>query len=60
VAVYPVTGILTAARALEQAYTSLARHGETSAIADRMMGFEEFGRLVGLDEKYELAERYRR
>ncbi len=60
VAVYPVTGILTAARALEQAYTSLARHGETSAIADRMMGFDEFGRLVGLDEKYELAERYRR
>jgi len=60
VAVYPVTGILTAARALEQAYRHLAAHGDTAAIADRMMGFDEFGTLVGLDEKYALAEKYRR
>jgi len=59
VAVYPVTGILTAARALEKAYSHLAEHGDTSAIKDRMMGFDEFGSLVGLEEKYALAERYR-
>lgn len=59
VAVYPVTGILTAARALERAYGHLAAHGDTSAIADSMMGFDEFGRLVGLEEKYALAEKYR-
>ncbi len=60
VAVYPVTGILTAARALERAYTHLATHGDTNAIARDMMGFDEFGTLVGLDEKYALAEKYRR
>lgn len=60
VAVYPVTGILSAARALEQAYTHLARHGDTKAIEDAMMGFDEFSTLVGLDEKYALAEKYRR
>ncbi|MFN2427636.1 MAG: oxaloacetate decarboxylase [Candidatus Binatia bacterium] len=60
VAVYPVTGVLSAARALEQTYNHLAAHGDTSAIANRLMGFDEFGALVGLDEKYALAEKYRR
>lgn len=60
VAVYPVTAILTAARALERAYTHLARSGDTAAITPDMMGFEEFGTLVGLDDKYALAEKYRR
>lgn len=60
VAVYPVTGILTAARALERVYRHLAEHGDTSAIEKDRMGFDEFGRLVGLDEKYGLAQKYRR
>jgi len=60
VAVYPVTGILSAARALENAYTHLATHGDTALLGERMMGFDEFGRLVGLEEKYALAEKYRR
>lgn len=60
VAVYPVTGILTAARALEKAYAHLAASGDTRAIVQEMMGFEEFGSLVGLEEKYALAEKYRR
>jgi len=60
VAVYPVTGILSVARTLREVYGHLARHGDTVAIADRMMGFDEFGTLVGLDEKYALAEKYRR
>ncbi|HEY2776039.1 MAG TPA: oxaloacetate decarboxylase [Candidatus Binatia bacterium] len=60
VAVYPVTGILSAARALERAYSRLAADGETTALASDLMGFDEFGTLVGLDEKYALAEKYRR
>jgi 2,3-dimethylmalate lyase len=59
VAVYPVTGILTAARALEKAYAHLARNGDTKDIRQEMMGFDEFGSLVGLEEKYALAEKYR-
>lgn len=60
VAVYPVTGILTAARALERAYAHLAAHGDTAAIEKDMMGFDEFGTLVGLEGKYALAEKYRK
>ena len=60
VALYPVTAILAAARALEQAYRHLAAHGDTSGMADCMMGFDEFGSLAGLDEKYALVERFRR
>ena len=51
---------LVAQQGLEQAYRHLATHGDTSGIADRMMGFDEFGTLVGLDEKYALVERFRR
>ena len=60
VAVYPVTGILSAAHALDHAYRHLAAHGETAALSGRMMGFDEFGSLVGLEEKYALAEKFRR
>jgi len=60
VAVYPVTGILSAAHALENAYRHLATHGDTVGLRGQMTGFEEFGRLVGLEEKYALAEKYRR
>jgi 2-methylisocitrate lyase-like PEP mutase family enzyme len=60
VAVWPVTGVLAAARALERAYGHLANTGDTRAIAGEMMEFDEFGRLVGLDEKYALAEKFRR
>jgi len=60
VAVYPVTGILASAAALQRAYRHLAERGDTSAIAAELMGFDEFGSLVGLEEKYALADRYRR
>jgi 2-methylisocitrate lyase-like PEP mutase family enzyme len=60
VAVYPVTGILTAARALENAYRQLATRGDSRGLDAAMMGFEEFGSLVGLEEKYALVEKYRR
>jgi 2-methylisocitrate lyase-like PEP mutase family enzyme len=60
VAVYPVTAILSAAHALDRAYRHLAEHGNTAGLEDGMMSFDEFGRLVGLEEKYALAEKYRR
>lgn len=59
VVVYPVTGILSAARALERAYSHLARTGSTRELETSMMSFEDFGAVVGLEEKYAAAERYR-
>lgn len=60
VAVYPVTGILGAARALERCYGHLAARGDTAGIEGDLMGFDEFTGFLGLDEKYALDARYRR
>ena len=59
IVVYPLTGLLASARALEQAYTALASEGDSEALRDRLMGFDEFGTLIGLDEAYATDERFR-
>jgi hypothetical protein len=40
-------------------YGTLRRDGSTLAILDRLMPFNEFNEIVGLDEKYELDKKYR-
>jgi methylisocitrate lyase len=55
---YPLMGIYSAARAMEKAFAHLLKNGNSLAIADRMMQFDEFTRVVGLDEKYRLDEKY--
>jgi methylisocitrate lyase len=60
IVVFPVTGILAAARALEAAYRHLRAHGTSAGLGEALMGFEEFGRLVGLEESYAVAERFER
>ena len=57
--VYPVLGLLAVARTLEQVFSSLRSRGSSQSVADRLMGFEEFGERVGLDEKYRAEERFR-
>jgi 2-methylisocitrate lyase-like PEP mutase family enzyme len=54
--VFPVAGLLAAARALADLYATLRRDGDTHAAAGRMMGFEEMNALLGLAERY-AAER---
>ena len=54
VIVYPLTGLLTAARALQDAYAAIRRDGTSGAVRDRMLGFDEFNRIVGLEAKYAL------
>jgi 2-methylisocitrate lyase-like PEP mutase family enzyme len=57
--VYPLTGLLSAARALESAFRELVVKGTSRADDQSRMTFSEFTSLVGLDEKYAATERYK-
>jgi methylisocitrate lyase len=46
--VFPLTGLLAATAALRDAYATLHRDGGSRALADRMLGFAEMNRLLGL------------
>ena len=48
---YPLTGLLAAARALETAYGRLRTAGGTAGWEDRLFAFERFNDLLGTDEK---------
>lgn len=56
---YPLTGLFAAAKAMGDAYAHLLAHGDSRGIEDRLMPFEAFTALVGLEEKYTLDERYK-
>jgi 2-methylisocitrate lyase-like PEP mutase family enzyme len=55
---YPLAGLFAAARAIEAVCQKLHRDGTTLGEEDRLMPFEEFNALIGVDERYALAERY--
>ncbi|MBC8873646.1 MAG: oxaloacetate decarboxylase [Planctomycetes bacterium] len=55
---YPLTGLFAAARTMEQMYTKLRDDGTTIGEEDKLMTFAEFNDLIGVDEKYKLAERF--
>lgn len=57
--VYPLTGLLGAARALERAFKELVAKGTSRNDDEARMSFAEFTELVGLSEKYAAAERYK-
>src|SRR3954453_6947165 len=58
--VCPLAALFAATAAVERILTEL-RHEETTAGAyDRLIEFEEFGKLVGLDERYADEARYSR
>jgi 2-methylisocitrate lyase-like PEP mutase family enzyme len=57
--VYPLTGLLGAARALESAFRELHAKGTSRADDQGRMTFAEFTSLVGLEEKYAASDRYK-
>jgi methylisocitrate lyase len=57
--VYPLTGLLGAARALERAFRELVAKGTSRNDDEARMSFAEFTELVGLSEKYAAADRYK-
>ena len=57
--VWPLAPLYSVAKSLTDVYTTLRRDGSTLAILDRLMPFNEFNDIVGLDEKYALDAKYR-
>jgi 2-methylisocitrate lyase-like PEP mutase family enzyme len=57
--VWPLAPLYSAAQSLADVYTTLRRDGSTKAILDRLMPFNEFNSIVGLEEKYAVDEKYR-
>jgi methylisocitrate lyase len=55
---YVLTGLFAAARAMDEAYRHLLAEGSSMGIQDRLMSFDEFTTLVGLQEKYALDEQF--
>jgi 2,3-dimethylmalate lyase len=57
--VWPLAPPYSVAKSLTEVYTTLRRDGSTMAILDRLMPFDDFNDIVGLNEKYALDEKYR-
>ncbi len=55
---YPLSGLFSAAEAIRVTYKKLNNDGTTLDEQDRLMHFEQFNELIGVDEKYTLAERF--
>ncbi|HVN87657.1 MAG TPA: isocitrate lyase/PEP mutase family protein [Candidatus Binatia bacterium] len=58
--VYPLSGLLAVARALRETYQHLRANGDTRALLDRLLTFEEFHAVIDLEAKYALDERYQK
>ena len=56
--VYPLSGLLSAARALERTFEGLAAHGVSRPDPGSQLSFEEFTEIVGLEERLATAERH--
>lgn len=57
--VWPLAPLYSIAKSLTDVYSTLRRDGSTTQILDRLMPFDEFNEIVGLEEKYSLDQRYR-
>ena len=55
---YPLAGLFAAAKALEDVYTKLRNDQTTQGMHDRLIPFKAFNDLIGVEKKYQLAERF--
>jgi methylisocitrate lyase len=56
---FVLSGLYAAARALERTYAEIREKGTTASLGDRLMPFDEFNAIVGLETRYAEDERYR-
>lgn len=56
---FVLSGLYSAAHALERAYEAILSTGSTDDLRDKMTTFEDFNELVGLERRYAEEERYR-
>ena len=57
--VWPLAPLYSIAKSLTDVYSTLRRDGSTIRILDRLMPFDEFNQIVGLEEKYALDQKYK-
>lgn len=55
---YPLSALFSAAHAIEQVCQKLRRDGTTLGTEQRLMTFDELNDLIGVEDKYALAERF--
>jgi len=55
---YPLAALLAAARAMELVCRQLRQEGTTAGLEDRLMPFDEFNGLIGVEARQALAERF--
>jgi 2-methylisocitrate lyase-like PEP mutase family enzyme len=57
--VWPLAPLYSTAKSLTDVYTTLRKEGSTISILDRLMPFDEFNAIVGLNEKYLLDAKFK-
>jgi 2-methylisocitrate lyase-like PEP mutase family enzyme len=57
--VWPLAPLYSVAKSLTEVYNTLRKDGSTLAILDRLMPFDEFNTIIGLNEKYALDAKYK-
>ena len=57
--VWPLAPLYSVAKSLTDVYTTLRKEGSTLSILDRLMPFDEFNEIVGLNEKYLLDAKFK-
>ncbi|MBI1993911.1 MAG: isocitrate lyase/PEP mutase family protein [Deltaproteobacteria bacterium] len=57
--VWPLGPLYASAQALQRVYATLREKGTTEEILERLISFDEFHKIVGLEEKYALDARFR-
>ena len=55
---YPLTGLFAAAATMRDFYQKLQMEGTTLGKESELMQFAEFNDLIGVEEKYQLAEKF--
>jgi 2-methylisocitrate lyase-like PEP mutase family enzyme len=55
---YPLDGLFSAAKVIQRMYARLHSDGTTLGEDDALMTFDEFNDLIGVQAKYEMAERF--
>ena len=55
---YPLTGLFAAGKTIQDIYTKLHEDGTTIGMEENLLNFTEFNNLIGVEEKYELSEKY--
>jgi methylisocitrate lyase len=55
---FVLTGLYAAAKAIESTYSHLLERGSSHGLENSLMSFDEFGKLIGLEEKYQLDDEF--